>query len=69
MLELCNVCKRFSGIVAVDDVSFTARAGGNHRIPRAERLGQIDHDEDDYRAAAAYVRAGSVSMVSRSTRT
>src|SRR5579863_1759962 len=27
MLELRNVCKRFSGIIAVDDVSFTARAG------------------------------------------
>ena len=26
-LELRNVCKRFSGIVAVDHVSFTARAG------------------------------------------
>jgi ABC-2 type transport system ATP-binding protein len=27
MLELRNVCKRFRGIVAVDDVSFSARAG------------------------------------------
>lgn len=27
MLELRNVCKRFSGIAAVDDVSFRARAG------------------------------------------
>jgi ABC-2 type transport system ATP-binding protein len=27
MLELRSVCKRFSGIVAVDDVSFLARAG------------------------------------------
>jgi ABC-2 type transport system ATP-binding protein len=27
MLELRSVCKRFSGIVAVDDVSFQARAG------------------------------------------
>lgn len=27
MLELRNVCKRFSGIPAVDDVSFVARAG------------------------------------------
>src|SRR6266567_1562583 len=27
MLELRKVCKRFSGIVAVDDVSLTARAG------------------------------------------
>jgi ABC-2 type transport system ATP-binding protein len=27
MLELCNVYKRFSGIPAVDDVSFVARAG------------------------------------------
>ena len=27
MLELRNVCKRFSGLVAVDDVSFQARAG------------------------------------------
>lgn len=27
MLELRNVCKRFKGIVAVDDVSFSARAG------------------------------------------
>jgi len=27
MLELCRVCKRFKGIVAVDDVSFSARAG------------------------------------------
>jgi ABC-2 type transport system ATP-binding protein len=27
MLELRNVCKRFSGIVAVDDVSFSAQAG------------------------------------------
>jgi ABC-2 type transport system ATP-binding protein len=27
MLELRNVCKRFSGITAVDDVSFVARAG------------------------------------------
>src|SRR3954452_18938905 len=27
MLELRNVCKRFTGIVAVDDVSFAARAG------------------------------------------
>src|SRR5215475_8271514 len=27
MLELRSVCKRFSGIVAVDDVSFTARPG------------------------------------------
>src|SRR5260370_3707170 len=26
-LELRNVCKRFTGIVAVDDVSFQARAG------------------------------------------
>ena len=26
MLELCNVCKRFRGIVVVDDVSFSARA-------------------------------------------
>ena len=27
MLELRNISKRFSGIVAVDDVSFSARAG------------------------------------------
>lgn len=27
MLELRNLCKRFSGLVAVDDVSFQARAG------------------------------------------
>jgi len=27
MLELRNVCKRFNGIAAVDDVSFSARAG------------------------------------------
>lgn len=27
MLNLRNVCKRFSGIPAVDDVSFTAHAG------------------------------------------
>src|SRR5215472_5529525 len=27
MLELQNVCKRFSGIAAVDNVSFQARAG------------------------------------------
>jgi ABC-type multidrug transport system ATPase subunit len=27
MLELYNVCKRFRGIVAVDNVSFSARAG------------------------------------------
>jgi ABC-2 type transport system ATP-binding protein len=27
MLELRNVCKRFSGIAAVDDVSFQARPG------------------------------------------
>ena len=27
MLELRRVCKRFSGIAAVDDVSFSARAG------------------------------------------
>jgi ABC-2 type transport system ATP-binding protein len=27
VLELRNVCKRFSGIAAVDDVSFSARAG------------------------------------------
>src|SRR5688572_17541529 len=27
MLELRNVCKRFSGIVAVDGVSFSARPG------------------------------------------
>ena len=27
MLELRNVSKRFSGIVAVDNVSFSARAG------------------------------------------
>jgi ABC-2 type transport system ATP-binding protein len=27
MLELRNVCKRFSGIIAVDNVSFSARAG------------------------------------------
>ncbi len=27
MLELCNVSKRFSGIVAVDNVSFSARPG------------------------------------------
>src|ERR1700694_5845056 len=27
MLELRNVCKRFSGIAAVDNVSFSARAG------------------------------------------
>jgi ABC-2 type transport system ATP-binding protein len=27
MLELRNICKRFSGIAAVDDVSFSARAG------------------------------------------
>src|ERR1700734_1739604 len=27
MLELRNVCKRFRGIVAVDNVSFSARAG------------------------------------------
>ena len=26
-LELCNVTKRFSGILAVDQVSFEARAG------------------------------------------
>lgn len=27
MLELRHVCKRFKGVVAIDDVSFTARAG------------------------------------------
>ena len=27
MLDLRNVCKSFSGIPAVDDVSFMARAG------------------------------------------
>jgi ABC-2 type transport system ATP-binding protein len=27
MLELCNVCKRFTGILAVDNVSFRARPG------------------------------------------
>ena len=27
MLELINVCKRFTGIVAVDKVNFQARAG------------------------------------------
>jgi ABC-2 type transport system ATP-binding protein len=46
MLELRDVSKRFHGIVAVDRVSFTARAG-----EITGYLGQIDHHEDDYRLA------------------
>ena len=29
---------------AVDDLSFTVRPGRRHRLPRAERLGQVHHD-------------------------
>ena len=50
MLELRGVTKRFSGIPAVDNVSFHRAPGRDHRLPGAERLRQIHHHEDDHRA-------------------
>ena len=41
-LRLVNVWKRFGGVVAVKDVSFTAFAGAAGR----ERCGQVDADGD-----------------------
>ncbi len=49
MLELRNVSKRFAGSLAVDNVSFRARPGRGHRVSRAQRVRQVDDDEDDRR--------------------
>ena len=46
MLDLRNVSKYFSGIAAVEHVSFTARAGEVTGY-LAEWFREIDHDEDD----------------------
>ena len=50
MLELRNVYKRYSGIPAVEGVSFCARAGEVTGYLGAERIGQVDDHEDDHRA-------------------
>ena len=42
LLQVENVSKRFGGLLAVDEASFTAEAGTHHRADRPERRRQ-DH--------------------------
>ena len=56
MLELRNVSKRFPATLAVDNVSFQARAGEVTGYLGPERVRQVDHHEDDHRAHRDHVR-------------
>ena len=48
LIQVSGLTKRFGDTLAVDDLSFTRRAGPGRRIPGAERRGQ---DDDPARAA------------------
>ena len=47
MIEAFGLTKRYGQKTAVDDLTFTVRPGDRHRLPRAQRRGQVDHDADD----------------------
>ena len=61
MLELRAVTKRYSGIAAVQNVSFVARAGEVTGYLGPERLRQIHHPENDHRPHRAQRRRDSLS--------
>ena len=42
--------KKYGGFTAVDDVTFTARPGPGHRLPRPQRRRQVHHHADHGRA-------------------
>ena len=48
-----NLSKRYGGTLAVDDLSFNARAGDGHRIPGTERRRQDDDPAHAARARSA----------------
>ena len=56
MLELRQVCKRFAAITAVDNVSFSARAGEVTGVSRSERFRKVDDDENDHRPDREHLR-------------
>ena len=58
-LEVSGLQKRFGGLTAVKDVSFSVHAGENSRAHRAEWIGQVDGDEIDPRRRAARCGIGS----------
>ena len=58
-LEVSGLQKRFGGLTAVKDVSFSVHAGEILRAHRTEWIGQVDGDEVDPRRRAARCGIGS----------
>ncbi len=58
-LEVSGLQKRFGGLTAVKDVSFSVHAGEILRTHRTEWIGQVDGDEVDPRRRAARRGIGS----------
>ena len=62
-IEVEGLTKSFGSFRAVDDISFVAEDGQDHRAARAERLGQEHRAPDDRRVWSARMPAGSRSPV------
>ncbi len=48
MITAHSLTKRYGAATAVDDLTFEVPPGGGHRVPRAERVGQIDDHAHDH---------------------
>ena len=61
MITIERLTKKYGTTLAVDDVSFTARAGPGDRLPRTERRREVHHPADHGRAHPTRRRAAPPS--------
>ena len=54
VIEVRGLTKRYGDVLAVDDLSFDVEPGHGHRLPRAERRGQVHDDADGARPRPAH---------------
>ena len=48
MIEATSLTKQYGNKLAVEDLRLHRPARRCHRLPRSERIGEVDNDEDDH---------------------